>query len=86
VQLIERKAAGPEQSAAEGALRLLVGVDPASAVLSCRGALDKRAAAGKALGTALVVPPLPPDEGAQLGLTDGLLAVGLGYFFFPRAP
>jgi hypothetical protein len=59
----------------------VVGKDPAGAVLDCGGT------AGKVLRAAVALSPLPPDEGAQLGLAKALPALVVGYFFFPpRAP
>ena len=81
MQVVDRKVLSPEQAAAQGARRLLVGEDPTGVVL------DQGSAAGKAFGTAVAVAPVPFDEGAQLGLTKGLLPLLVDYFFFPpRAP
>jgi hypothetical protein len=80
VKVLERKALSPEQRLAQGALRLLVGVDPPGPVL------DQRGPTGEALRAPLRLPRLPSDEGAQLGLAEGSLPF-VGYFLFPlRAP
>jgi len=87
VKILERKALRPEQRLAQGALRLLVGVDPPGAVLYCRAVCDQRGPTGEALRTPLCLAPLPSDEGAQLGLAEALPPFVLGYFLFPlRAP
>ena len=81
MKVLDRKALGPEEGPAQGAGLVLAGEDPAGAVF------DQCGAAGKSLSAAVLVPPPPSDEGAQLGLAESFPPLVVGYFFFPpRAP
>jgi hypothetical protein len=81
VQFLEREPLGPEQSPAQGARRFLVSEHPTGAVL------DERSSSREPLRPAVAIAPAPLDDGAQLGLAEGLLPLLVGYFFFPpRAP
>jgi len=81
VEVLDREPLGPQQGAAQRPLWLVFGKDPARAVVNRGGP------SGKALGAPVPLAPVAPDEGAQLGLTERLAALTLGYFLFPlRAP
>jgi hypothetical protein len=81
MEILDREPPGPQQGAPQRPFWLVLGEDPGRAVV------DQRGTAGESLGTPIALPPVAPNEGAQLRLTERLSALVLGYFLFPlRAP